>query len=32
MKIGLSIGADVPFFINGENAIGKGVGDILKEI
>ena len=31
MKIGLSIGADVPFFINGESAIGKGVGDILKE-
>ena len=31
MKIGLSIGADVPFFINGKSAIGEGVGNILRE-
>ena len=31
MEIGSSIGADVPFFVNGKNAIGDGIGDILKE-
>ena len=32
MKIGLELGADVPFFIFGKNAIASGVGDKLHEI
>ena len=32
MKIGLELGADVPFFIFGKNAIASGVGDKLQEI
>ena len=32
MKMGSSIGADVPFFIYGKNASGTGIGDQLKEI
>jgi 4-diphosphocytidyl-2-C-methyl-D-erythritol kinase len=31
MEIGSSIGADVPFFVNGKNAVGDGIGDILRE-
>jgi 4-diphosphocytidyl-2-C-methyl-D-erythritol kinase len=30
--IGLRLGADVPFFLHGENAIGEGVGESLKSI
>ena len=29
-SIGKGIGADVPFFIFGKNALGEGIGDILK--
>ena len=29
-NIGKEIGADVPFFIFGKNALGEGIGDILK--
>ena len=29
MKIGRALGADVPFFINGENALVSGIGDVL---
>ena len=32
MKIGLELGADVPFFIFGKNAIASGIGDKLHEI
>jgi 4-diphosphocytidyl-2-C-methyl-D-erythritol kinase len=32
MKIGLKLGADVPFFILGKNAIASGVGEKLIEI
>ena len=32
MKIGLELGADVPFFIFGKNAIASGVGDKFHEI
>ena len=32
IKIGTSIGADVPFFINGGCQLGSGVGDELKKI
>ena len=32
MKIGLKLGADVPFFIFGKNAIASGIGDKLHEI
>jgi len=32
MKIGLKLGADVPFFILGKNAIASGVGEKLTEI
>ena len=31
-KIASSIGADVPFFLFGKNAIGEGIGDKLEEI
>ena len=31
MEIASSIGADVPFFVFGKNAIGEGTGDRLKE-
>ena len=27
--IGATLGADVPFFIGGDNAVGRGVGDVL---
>ena len=32
IKIAATIGADVPFFVFGKNAIGEGIGDKLKEI
>ncbi len=32
MKIGASIGADVPFFVYGKNAVGEGIGENLKEV
>ena len=32
MKIGLELGADVPFFLLGENAVGEGVGERLQPI
>ena len=32
MKIGATIGADVPFFIYGKNAFGQGIGEKLKEV
>ena len=32
MKIGIKLGADVPFFILGKNAIASGVGEKLTEI
>ena len=32
MKIGLKLGADVPFFVLGKNAIASGVGEQLSEI
>ena len=32
MEIGLELGADVPFFIFGKNAIASGIGDKLHEI
>jgi 4-diphosphocytidyl-2-C-methyl-D-erythritol kinase len=32
MKIGLNLGADVPFFIFGKPAVAEGVGEILTEI
>lgn len=32
IKLGLSIGADVPFFIFGKNAYAEGIGEILSEI
>jgi 4-diphosphocytidyl-2-C-methyl-D-erythritol kinase len=32
MEIGLELGADVPFFIFGKNAIASGIGDELHEI
>ena len=32
LKLGKSFGADIPFFINGENAIGTGIGDRLSVI
>ena len=31
-KIGSKIGADVPFFIKGENSVAKGRGELLKTI
>lgn len=31
-KIALSLGADVPFFIEGKSAFGSGTGEILREI
>ena len=30
VDIGLKIGADVPFFLHGNNAYGKGIGDLLR--
>ena len=32
MKIGLTLGADVPFFVLGKNAIASGIGEQLSEI
>lgn len=32
MKIGLQLGADIPFFIFGQNAFAEGVGEILTPI
>jgi 4-diphosphocytidyl-2-C-methyl-D-erythritol kinase len=32
MQIGLTLGADVPFFIFGKNAIASGIGEKLQEI
>jgi len=32
MKIGLKLGADVPFFVLGKNAIASGIGEQLSEI
>jgi len=32
MKIGLKLGADVPFFVAGKNAIASGIGEQLSEI
>jgi len=32
IKIAATIGADVPFFVFGKNAVGKGIGDILEEV
>ena len=32
LKIGLSLGSDVPFFIKGKNSIAKGRGELLKTI
>jgi len=32
MAIGLRLGADVPFFVYGENAIGEGIGERLRPI
>lgn len=32
LKIGLTLGADVPFFLNGQNAFVTGIGDILTPI
>ena len=32
MKIGLKLGADVPFFVSGKNAIASGIGEQLSEI
>ena len=32
LELGKSFGADIPFFINGENAIGTGIGDQLSAI
>ena len=31
-KIGIKLGADVNFFINGKNSLAKGIGEKLKEI
>ncbi len=31
-RLGLSLGADVPFFINGQNAFSEGVGEVLTPI
>lgn len=30
--IGLALGADVPFFVHGENAIVRGIGEIVKPV
>ena len=32
IKVAASIGADVPFFVFGKNAMGEGIGDKLEEI
>ena len=32
IKIAATIGADVPFFVFGKNAVGEGIGDKLEEI
>ena len=32
MKIGATVGADVPFFVYGKNAFGEGIGEKLKEV
>ena len=32
MKIGATIGADVPFFVYGKNAFGEGIGEKIKEV
>jgi len=32
MEIGLSLGADVPFFIYGRSAFAEGIGEVLREI
>ena len=32
MDIGLELGADVPFFLFGENAVGEGVGERLERV
>ncbi len=31
-RLGLSLGADVPFFINGQNAFSEGIGEVLTPI
>jgi 4-diphosphocytidyl-2-C-methyl-D-erythritol kinase len=32
MNVGLQLGADVPFFVFGRNALGEGVGERLREL
>ena len=32
MKIGLKVGADVPFFVYGSNAVGEGIGERLRPL
>ena len=32
MKLGLRLGADIPFFVYGKNALGEGVGERLKSL
>jgi 4-diphosphocytidyl-2-C-methyl-D-erythritol kinase len=32
MKIGLQLGADVPFFIHGSNAFAEGIGELIQPI
>lgn len=32
MRIGLGLGADVPFFLLGQNAFGEGVGEVLTPV
>ncbi len=32
MKLGLRLGADIPFFLYGKNALGEGVGERLKSL
>lgn len=31
-KLGLTLGADVPFFVHGENALARGVGEIVRPV
>ena len=31
-RLGLSLGADVPFFINGQNAFSEGIGEVLTPV
>jgi 4-diphosphocytidyl-2-C-methyl-D-erythritol kinase len=32
MKVGLKVGADVPFFVFGSNAVGEGIGERLRAL